>query len=156
MYLISIKVWNLNTGECLKTFTDSLQRNVTYMEAMPDDKIIYVFSDNNIEIWDMNTDKQLHILCGHRNKINCVQLLSNTSLISNSEDKSIRVWCLRTNRCIKTIQNQSKNINSIQLIADNRVVCSLFTKKIKVWDLESAKCLRTILDDFFINDVQAF
>jgi len=85
----TIKVWNLDTGECLAT----LKEHTDYVTSLAiDGNILYSGSmDTTIRVWNIDNLNCLHVLKGHTN--NVFSLLSaHSTLYSASWDKSIRIW----------------------------------------------------------------
>ena len=91
----SIKPWNLNTGQLLRTI-DSIfkrQRQIYCIAISPDGQTLASGSDNTIKLWNMHTGKLLHRLKGHSDEITSVVFSPDGQmLVSGSRDKTIKIW----------------------------------------------------------------
>ena len=57
----TIKIWNLETGECLKTLNDHTE-SVKSILIIPNNKFISGSADATIKIWDLNSFECLNKL----------------------------------------------------------------------------------------------
>jgi WD40 repeat protein len=108
-----IKVWDVQTGECLRT----LHGHENWIQAIafsPDGTCIASGSnDQTIQLWDTATGERLQTLQSHHNRIWAVAFsevkTSSTEnhllLISGSEDETVRVWNLDTGECIQSLRS---------------------------------------------------
>lgn len=89
----TIKIWNLNTGELLSTFTghSGWVWSVTFS---PDGQSLASGSkDKTIKLWNLHTGELLHTLTGHSDGVWSVAASANgQTLASSSRDGSIKVW----------------------------------------------------------------
>jgi len=85
----TIKLWDVRTGRCLRTFFGHVQ-GVWSLDA---DKlrIISASLDRTIKIWDRETGLCQNTLVGHRGAVTCVAL-GDDKIVSGSDDNDIRVW----------------------------------------------------------------
>lgn len=78
----------------------SLPSETTNVDSLlvTDDSILAGCSDNNIHLFDRETNKSKGLLVGHEDYVNCLRNreVSSNLLYSGSEDGSVRVWDLRT------------------------------------------------------------
>lgn len=63
-----------------------------------DGKVFVGCNDNTIKVWDTETGKCLHILRGHKLKINALAVCKE-ELFSGSDDCTIKRWDLKTGKC---------------------------------------------------------
>ncbi|ETN97475.1 WD40 repeat-containing protein, partial [Reticulomyxa filosa] len=66
--------------------------------------ICFGSNDETIQIWDIETTRQLKALKGHKDYVNSVKYGSNESLntiLSGSADKSVRLWDIRSGEQIQ-------------------------------------------------------
>ncbi|KAK0533092.1 hypothetical protein OC834_002367 [Tilletia horrida] len=85
----TIKLWDVRTGRCLRTFFGHVQ-GVWSLDA---DKlrIISASLDRTIKIWDRETGFCQNTLVGHRGAVTCVAL-GDDKIVSGSDDNDVRVW----------------------------------------------------------------
>ena len=118
----TIKIWDINTGECLKTLeghTDNV--NSVFVK---DNLIISSSNDKTIKIWDINTGDCINTLKGHTSAVySAVSVLDNL-IISSSEDKTIRIWDINTGDCLKTLTDDTHCPNSNSVLAKDNLIIS--------------------------------
>jgi len=55
--------------------------------------VVGASSDKTCRVWNLRTERMLHHLIGHQQKITCVRLCANgEAIITGSADRSLKVW----------------------------------------------------------------
>ena len=145
----TIKLWNLQTGELIKTYT-SLKQGWTFGRAIvisPDGHKCYIgYTNDGIEEIDLKTGNVLKILKAKVSFITCLAVSSdgNTLIAGFKEKKDIEVWNLQTGKS-HHIGNKSWYVNFVDISIDNKIAVSQSHNAIKVWNLESKELVH-ILD----------
>ena len=85
----TIKIWDINTGICLKTLEGHKDRVWTVF--VKDNLIISGGCDNTIKIWDIDSGICLNTLEGHTKSVLSVYLVKDNLIINGSDDKTIRI-----------------------------------------------------------------
>ena len=88
----TIKLWNLKTGECLKTIfahTDP----VSCIQLIDQDKVISCSWDKTIKVWDLTTGDCLKTFEGHQKEALCIDAISNNRFVTGKIKVSIK--CLK-------------------------------------------------------------
>jgi WD40 repeat protein len=107
----TIKLWNVNSGKCLKTFTGHQGPIINAKFSIDRRSIVSVGVDRTLKVWDIQTEKCLHTLNGHGGLIYTldlgnVQLLPMASpklfAFTGSLDETIKVWDLAAGKCVTT------------------------------------------------------
>ena len=84
-----IKLWNLKTGKCEKTFVGH-HKGIACIQF--DGKtIVSGSSDQTIRIFDRDTQAEIATLRGHNSLVRTVQATKN-KIVSGSYDESVRIW----------------------------------------------------------------
>jgi F-box and WD-40 domain protein 1/11 len=84
-----IKLWNLKTGTCEKTFLGH-QKGIACIQF--DGKtIVSGSSDQTIRVFDRDTQAEIATLRGHDSLVRTVQATKN-KIVSGSYDESVRIW----------------------------------------------------------------
>lgn len=137
----TIKIWNINTGECKKTMNCYVQS----IALSSDGKRIYAGSiDGTIKIWGAESGICLNTLKGYKNIVLAVWVSSDGKrLFSGSTDGFVRMWNTQTGK-ISAIYDHRSCVYSVCVSSDGKYVISGANKTIKVWDVESWACLRTL------------
>lgn len=143
----TIKVWNMRTGEVLRTLTGHA-RGVRCLQ-FDDVKLITGSMDRSLKIWNWRTGELLRTLEGHTEGI--VSLNFNDSVLaSGSADSNIRIWNFHTGECY-SLQGHRDWVNAVQLWSAPASCkgCAppmfLFSASddgtIRLWDLQTRECI---------------
>ncbi|ETO31178.1 WD-repeat protein, partial [Reticulomyxa filosa] len=107
--------------------------------------------DKTIRVWDTDAAKQIKLLNGHDEYVNCVKFslyhyYNNRRMVicSASDDKTIRFWNFETEKTMQVFTGHDKGILSIQFssFGGGRYSCyASFDKTIRLWYVETSKSL---------------
>jgi WD40 repeat protein len=107
------KVWCVDTGECLMTFSGHLDR-VYGVAFVPDvnsegGAILATCSgDSTIKLWDVATGNCMMTLTEHTDLVSSIAICPNPAtpylLASGSYDETMKIWDVRTGECIETLR----------------------------------------------------
>jgi WD40 repeat protein len=108
------KVWCVDTGECLMTFSG--HRDRIYGVAFAPDfndaggSILATCSgDSTIKLWDVATGNCTMTLAEHTDFVSSIAVCPNPAtpylLASGSYDETIKIWDLRSGKCIETLRS---------------------------------------------------
>ena len=142
----TIKIWDANTGHCLKT----LEGHSSFVESVafsPDGtKIISGSFDETVKIWDANTGECLKTLKGHSDYVESVAYSPDgTKIISGSWDGTIKIWDANTGECLKTLEGHTDNVESVAYSPDGtKIISGSQDRTIKIWDASTGECLKTL------------
>ncbi|MEB3283066.1 MAG: hypothetical protein VKK42_29510 [Lyngbya sp.] len=92
----NIKVWNLETGELIRTLTGH-RYWVRSVSISNDSKTIVSGSDdydyNNIKVWNLETGELIRTLTGHPYNVYSVSISNDSkTIVSGGDDYNIKVW----------------------------------------------------------------
>lgn len=106
--------------------------------------IISGFWDKTIRIWNLKTNMQEGILCGHNGHINILVFSPDYSyIISGSYDNTIRIWSLKQKTELAIFRSHANYIISIAITSSNDLVVSAsMDMTIRVWSL--TPCIRKL------------
>jgi WD40 repeat protein len=140
----TIKIWNLETGVCLKTLDDH-EHWVTSILIGPSNKLVSASVDQTIKIWDLNTYECLNTLIDESERgFFSLCFLSNNNLASGSRNGSITIWDLNNSSKLKSIKAHDDWIPDLKLFDSSKLISCGGKQdyKIKIWSLETFECLR--------------
>jgi len=135
----SIKIWNYETFECLRTLNDH-KDCVTSIQIMIDNNRFLTGSlDKTIKIWNLNSLACIETLT-NESMVLSLCLLSNCRLASGLANGNICIWDLRTKTIVNLLDSNDQLANCLILTKDNKKLINA-TKdgKIVLWDLEIFK-----------------
>ena len=140
----TIKLWDLNSFECLNTVTNGLRFSTFCL--ISNNQIACGCGNGSISIWDLNNLSMLKLFKAHHDTIKCLKFFDQSKLIScsNRNDKLIKIWSLETFECIKVINGDWYRINYIDFTSDGNLFSCSKDGTIKVWQLETGKMLKSI------------
>jgi WD40 repeat protein len=147
-YDSTVRLWDLETGECLRTLKGHVDRYmVASVSVTPDGKRVVSGSwDETLRLWDMGTGECLRTLEGYRGWVLSVSVTPDGKrAVSGSHDKIVCLWDLETGECLRTLKGHSESVTSVSVTPDGkRAVSGSHDKNVRLWDLETGECLRTL------------
>jgi len=90
-----IKLWDTETGQCLKAFSNGKTPHVVKFHPDEDKQHIFLagMQDKKIVQWDMNTSEIVQEYDQHLGAVNTITFVDeNRRFVTTSDDKTIRAW----------------------------------------------------------------
>jgi WD40 repeat protein len=145
---LTLRVWDLETGACLRT----LEEHSNSVSMTPDGRrAISASHDYRLRVWDLETGACLRVLKGHSHFVESVSMTPDgRRAVSASSDKTVRVWDLANGTCLRTLEGHTTPVTCVSLTPDGRRAISGSGDYqrgdcvLRVWDLESGGCLRAL------------
>jgi WD40 repeat protein len=100
-----VKLWDVNTGNCIKTLTG--HTNWVWSVAFsPDGKTLVSSSyDQTVRLWDVTTGRCIRTLTGHTSEIYSVSFSPDGQTVaSGCADQTARLWDASTGECLKILR----------------------------------------------------
>ncbi|MGB3346188.1 MAG: tetratricopeptide repeat protein, partial [Candidatus Humimicrobiia bacterium] len=134
----TIKLWDLNNGECLLTFEGHKYGINTIAFSKDDRYIISGSSDNTIKLWDLNSGECLRNFEGHNKAVKDLVITPDGGfIISGSLDDTLRLWDLNSSKCLRTFMGHEDDIHTVAITQDgNYMISSSKNDKLWLWRLE--------------------
>ncbi len=144
----TVKIWNIETGECLKTLKGH-SADIQSLAVFPDGlKIASASRDRTLKIWDIRSGNCLTTLEGHEGEVTSVSISPDGKrIISGSNDKTIKVWNSETNEYMLALNGHKKWIGwwATAFFSDSKTIVSgSWDNTIRMWDIENGVCLSTM------------
>ncbi len=142
----TLKVWDLETGQELKTL-EGHSGGVNTVAITPDGlRAVSGSWDDTLKVWDLETGQELKTLEGHSGGVSTVAITPDgLRAVSGSWDDTLKVWDLETGQELKTLEGHSQGVNTLAITPDGlRAVLGCEDDTFKVWDLEKGKELKTL------------
>lgn len=135
----TIKIWNVETGECVRTLTGHL-KGVRSL-AFDNQKLITGGFDSTIKVWNYHTGQCISTYRGHDDTVSSVDF-SNKTIVSGSADCTVKVWHVDSRTCY-TLRGHTDCINCVKIHEPSNTVFSASDDTtIKMWDLNNNQCLK--------------
>jgi hypothetical protein len=151
----TIKVWDVRTGELLKTVCNRSDGVIWSIKCMINSSIrpneILIASNlSTIRILDLKSYTFTLNLTAHDKRINCLEFLTGEIFLSSSSDFTIKIWNLDSTqiKCLQTIDCAQDEPMILRKINETTFACLFYDGPIKIFssDKESLlfKCYKTI------------
>ena len=132
----TIKIWSLETGQCLKTLIGHTNCVWCMLQLQQDDGDILASGswDSTIKLWDLTSGQCLHTLQGHSKAVyKLLQLpLGDGRLISACRDGTLRLWDLSKTDGDSVVIWQKETIYTMVLMLDERLSVGLYDGTIRI------------------------
>jgi WD40 repeat protein len=100
----TIKVWDLQTEQLLKTLTHS--GGIKDLAIAPDGQMLASASfEGTIKLWNLKTGKELRTINAHSGYVFSVSFSPDGKILaSSSNDDSVKIWNLKTGQLLQTMK----------------------------------------------------
>ncbi|HLP60538.1 MAG TPA: WD40 repeat domain-containing protein, partial [Candidatus Deferrimicrobium sp.] len=144
---ITIKEWDVKSGQCLKTFTGHTDCVNSAMYSADGKKILSASSDHTIKEWCVESGQCLKTFTGHNNSVNSVLYsVDGKKILSASDDCTIKEWDVESGRCLKTFTGHTSFVNNAMYSSNGKKILSAsYDETIKEWDVENVHCLKEFI-----------
>lgn len=143
----SVKIWNIENGECLKTLNEYIDKVICIM-VFSDNKLIssgnfIVPSIKILDLKDFSCTKTFIVF----SQVNCLAHYSVNEFAAGSEDGKITLFSNVAQ--IKSIQAHDGCVSSLKRTNDQSMLISSSKqqKNIRIWNLKSLKLIREIIGE---------
>ena len=169
-----IKVWNLETKECLRTLEGHTEK-INCINVLANGHLISGCDDKLLKVWIPSSGVCLktiiltdviysikvlsgnRLACGlggqlecgkwlegHIDPIECIIVIPDETLVSGSQDFTIKLWNFSLKKC-KTLEGHSLSVFCLLLLNNGRLVSGSADTTIKIWNVDNRKCIRTLI-----------
>ena len=142
----SIKIWDLETGECLKTLKDH-KHCVTSILIFPNNKFISGSIDKTMKIWDLNSYDCLDTLNIESEVLSLCSLHQDNQIACGCIDGTINIWNLNDLNNVKSVKAHNDWITYLLLVDKTKLISCSGQKDqmIKIWSLcETIECIKVL------------
>ncbi|ORY46057.1 hypothetical protein BCR33DRAFT_716067, partial [Rhizoclosmatium globosum] len=120
-----IKLWSLETGECLKSLSGHTLRASALAISPNCKQVVSVSSDTTVRLWDVETGVNVRTFEGHTLPVwSVIFSHSGEFVFTASRDKTIRMWSVETGECVKIFQDQGPPIYGLAISMDDKILFS--------------------------------
>ena len=115
----TLRVWDLNTGQLLKTLEGHTSRVNAVAITHDGRRAISASADGTIRIWNLRNGQPLKTFVGQNGRTCNFRAVALThddkQLVSASEDGFLRIWNLNTGQIIKTLSGHTDLVSAVVL-----------------------------------------
>ncbi|ORZ19470.1 WD40-repeat-containing domain protein [Absidia repens] len=145
---MSLRVWDLETGECVRTMNKAHDAPVIVMTIDPTSTLVATGSaDASIKVWDIDKGYCTHNLRGHGGVVSAVKFHRFNDkwyLASGADDCTVRVWDLQSRQCIAVLKSHVSVVRGLDFSSDGQTLISGSRDKVvNVWDWQAKKLKTT-------------
>lgn len=115
---------------------DKINSRIEMMLCLPDNKFVSINKECAIQIWDLETKKNLFTLHEHINNISSIILLKNKKYFATaSDDCTIKIWDYSKGTCIKTIVTEGKPFLIYEVFEkENQIGCVPYRNSLTIYE----------------------
>lgn len=138
-YDTTVKVWDINTGEELRTLTG----HTSGIRALQfnDQKLVTGSLDSTVKLWNWRTGQLLRTFQPHNDGVITVHFTPRY-MASGSRDRTIRVWDYVNGQTF-SLRGHQDWVNSVKIDDASRTLFSASDDlTIRLWDLDTHECIR--------------
>jgi WD40 repeat protein len=138
-------LWDVETGECIKTFPSQTTR-IRTVAFSNDGTFLAVGSyDHTIKLWHLPSGNCLQTLHGHSKPVSSLAFSPDDSkLASSSYDQTLRLWQVQTGQCLQVLEGHTNLIWTLAYSPDGvTLVSGGDDYAVKFWDTQSGQCVKT-------------
>jgi WD40 repeat protein len=142
----SIRIWNIYTGEMLKSINNDYKSGgTTYLSVSSDGHYLAYADAFYIKIFDAFTG---NMVCKISNDDACFMSIAfspdNKNLLTGDDGKLIKLWDISTQKIIKEFRGHKSWVRFVSFSPDGKNIISASNdKSIIVWDVETGKIVST-------------
>jgi hypothetical protein len=142
----TLKVWNLQTGELLRTLKGH-SAAISSVAMSSDGQFLASSSlhcpKSNVKVWNLQTGKLLHSSFGQKKSVQAVAIANNGRIVIGSHNK-VKIWNLHTGDRLHTLSH-SCSIQIVALSLDGQLLAvGRNDGKIKLWNSQTGVSIRTL------------
>ena len=137
-----IKIWNLETLQCMKTITE--EGYIFCLLEMEPNKILSGTNKNSIQLYNLNSNDNDILefsFKGHYLWINCLIKCSEDYFASGSNDAEIKIWDYKNKKIYKTLKGHDDCILAMILLKDKKICSGSADLSLRIWDWKLGTCI---------------
>lgn len=142
-YDTTVRVWNIETGECQWVLTGHAQRVYSAVLDYKRNRCISGSMDWFVKVWSLDTGSLLYTLEGHTSLVGLLDL-NRTTLVSAAADSTLRVWDPDSGKSLHKLDGHQGAITCFQ--HDENKVISGSERTLKLWNIRTGKLVQDLLD----------
>lgn len=147
-----VKIWNLNTGELLRSLTGHADA-VNSVAITPDGQtVVSCGDDGSIKLWSVSSSTLLASIPGHLRDVNAIAISRDGQILaSGSEDRTVKIWELKAISNSQEIypkrilSGRAGMVKCVAISPDGSLLASGgLDKNIYIWNLVNGELIDTL------------
>lgn len=138
----TLRLWDLESGECLKVIEDSSLVFCTIF-SLDGKTAISGNVGHVIEVWDLISRGCVRKFAGHTSTVTCLGTTPDGKhVVSGSGDGTLRLWNLSKGQCLGTLSKHGESVSAVKVTSDGKRVMSVgLDNTVRLWDLWNTRNL---------------
>ena len=120
----NVRLWDLKTGTCVRTFKGHTQEVRSIAITADGSCLVSAGADSNIRLWKLETGHCLRVFRGHTSPVNTIALSSDGALLLSGSEREIRIWDLETGKYLRRCHGLKDEINALAISPDGKIAIS--------------------------------
>ncbi|NOX56118.1 MAG: protein kinase, partial [Planctomycetes bacterium] len=153
----TLKLWNLATGQCLRTIPTGSSHRVRCAAIDPTGKLAASCDlEGVMKVWDLDSGRSIRTLNAHQAAVLAIAFSPDSRLLlSASDDTTVKLWDVRSGACLRTLKGHACPVQAAAISPDGRfamsgpgdpvgtrAACNGEDTSLRLWDLSTGRCLR--------------
>eukprot|EP00550_Attheya_septentrionalis_P005774 CAMPEP_0198282502 /NCGR_PEP_ID=MMETSP1449-20131203/2292_1 /TAXON_ID=420275 /ORGANISM="Attheya septentrionalis, Strain CCMP2084" /LENGTH=568 /DNA_ID=CAMNT_0043978767 /DNA_START=177 /DNA_END=1883 /DNA_ORIENTATION=- len=137
----TVRVWDTSSGAMRATLRGGSGHAMMGCDIVGG-LVVGCASDKSCRVWKLSTQRMIHQLVGHGNKVTCARLISGgKEVLTASADRSIKLWDISRNTYRQTTTlRHSSTANCLDVSYDTKTAVSgHMDGGVRFWDIRSGE-----------------
>ncbi|HEY9644193.1 MAG TPA: protein kinase, partial [Coleofasciculaceae cyanobacterium] len=135
-----IKLWEMKTGKCLRTFQGHWGPVVSVLFTPDRDHILSASVDQTIKLWQIASGQVVQTFKGNRHLTSLSCSAEGRYVVAGADP--IRIWDITTGQLVQTLEAQG--VQAVAFSPEGRFVLSAGEEQLQLWEVSTGRCLRTL------------
>ena len=136
-----IKIWNLETLQCIKTILE--EGNIFCLLEMEPNYLLSGTNKNTIQLYNLNSPENYDLIFsfkGHELWVNCLVKCSEYYFASGSNDAEIKIWDYKNKTLYRTLKGHEDCILAMIILKNKKICSGSADLTLRIWDWGLGVC----------------